>query len=94
MHQHAMYRYSGRTCTNMALCVLPNMSLEDALVASVRRARAEPETLAHEAAARYGYPAGFCLSSAPTPPSTGCLGITILSPNGISTTLVSKVTTV
>jgi chorismate dehydratase len=33
--------------------------LEDALVASVRRARAEPETLAHEAAARYGYPAGF-----------------------------------
>jgi chorismate dehydratase len=33
--------------------------LEDALVASVRRARAEPEMLAHEAAARYGYPAGF-----------------------------------
>jgi chorismate dehydratase len=33
--------------------------LEDALVASVRRARAEPETLAHEASARYGYPAGF-----------------------------------
>ena len=33
--------------------------LEDALVASVRRARAEPELLAHEASARYGYPAGF-----------------------------------
>jgi chorismate dehydratase len=33
--------------------------LEDALVASVRRAPAEPETLAHEAATRYGYPAGF-----------------------------------
>jgi chorismate dehydratase len=35
------------------------VELEDALVASVRRARAEPEVLAHEAAARYGYPAGF-----------------------------------
>src|SRR5215831_9860851 len=33
--------------------------LEDALVSSVRRARAEPEQLAREAAARYGYPAGF-----------------------------------
>jgi chorismate dehydratase len=33
--------------------------LEDALVASVRRARAEPERLAHEASERYGYPAGF-----------------------------------
>jgi chorismate dehydratase len=33
--------------------------LEDALVASVRLARAEPERLAHEASARYGYPAGF-----------------------------------
>ena len=33
--------------------------LEDALVASVRRARAEPELLAHEASARYGYPPGF-----------------------------------
>src|SRR5437762_2882450 len=33
--------------------------LEEALVASVRAARAEPETLAHEAAERYGYPAGF-----------------------------------
>ena len=33
--------------------------LEDALVASVRRARAEPETLAREASERYGYPAGF-----------------------------------
>jgi chorismate dehydratase len=33
--------------------------LEDALVASVRQARAEPEQLAHEAADRYGYPAGF-----------------------------------
>ena len=33
--------------------------LEEALVASVRRARAEPETLAYEASARYGYPAGF-----------------------------------
>jgi chorismate dehydratase len=33
--------------------------LEDALVASVRRARAEPEQLAQEASERYGYPAGF-----------------------------------
>jgi chorismate dehydratase len=33
--------------------------LEDALVASVRLARAEPERLAHEASKRYGYPAGF-----------------------------------
>ena len=33
--------------------------LETALVDSVRRARAEPETLAHEASERYGYPAGF-----------------------------------
>lgn len=33
--------------------------LEDALVSSVRLARAEPERLAHEAAERYGYPAGF-----------------------------------
>ena len=33
--------------------------LEDALVASVRLARAEPQQLAHEAADRYGYPAGF-----------------------------------
>ena len=33
--------------------------LEDALVASVRLARAEPVQLAHEASDRYGYPAGF-----------------------------------
>jgi chorismate dehydratase len=33
--------------------------LEEALVASVRRARAEPERLAFEASERYGYPAGF-----------------------------------
>jgi len=33
--------------------------LESALVDSVRRARAEPEILAHEASERYGYPAGF-----------------------------------
>ncbi len=33
--------------------------LQDALVASVRAARAEPETLAYEASERYGYPAGF-----------------------------------
>jgi chorismate dehydratase len=33
--------------------------LEEALVASVRRARAEPEQLAYESAERYGYPAGF-----------------------------------
>jgi chorismate dehydratase len=33
--------------------------LEDALVASVRVARAEPERLALEASERYGYPAGF-----------------------------------
>ena len=35
------------------------LELEEALVASLRAARAEPETLAYEAAARYGYPAGF-----------------------------------
>jgi len=33
--------------------------LEDALVSSVRLARAEPEQLAFEASQRYGYPAGF-----------------------------------
>jgi len=33
--------------------------LEDALVSSVRLARAEPEKLAFEAAERYGYPPGF-----------------------------------
>ena len=33
--------------------------LEDALVESVRAARAEPEQLAYESADRYGYPAGF-----------------------------------
>src|SRR6476646_4760241 len=33
--------------------------LEDALVSSVRLARAEPERLAFEASERYGYPAGF-----------------------------------
>src|SRR6059058_6672003 len=33
--------------------------LEDALVASVRLARAEPEQLAYDASERYGYPAGF-----------------------------------
>jgi chorismate dehydratase len=35
------------------------LELEDALVASVRRARAEPEVLAREASEQYGYPAGF-----------------------------------
>jgi chorismate dehydratase len=34
-------------------------ALEDALVASVRAARAEPEQLAYEASERYGYPPGF-----------------------------------
>src|SRR6476646_863002 len=33
--------------------------LEEALVSSVRAARAEPEQLAYESAERYGYPAGF-----------------------------------
>jgi chorismate dehydratase len=33
--------------------------LEDALVSSVRLARAEPQQLAYEASQRYGYPAGF-----------------------------------
>jgi len=38
----------------------PGLSeLEDALVASVRLARAEPERLAYEASERYGYPPGF-----------------------------------
>ena len=35
------------------------LDLEDALVRSVRAARAEPERLAYEASDRYGYPAGF-----------------------------------
>jgi chorismate dehydratase len=35
------------------------VELEEALVQSVRRARAEPELLAYEASERYGYPAGF-----------------------------------
>src|SRR6266540_1164129 len=40
--------------------VAPGMAaLEDALVASVRRARAEPEALAFASSERYGYPPGF-----------------------------------
>jgi chorismate dehydratase len=35
------------------------LELEDALVASVRAARAHPEELAYESAQRYGYPPGF-----------------------------------
>ncbi len=35
------------------------IDLEDALVASVRAARADPEQLAYESAERYGYPPGF-----------------------------------
>ena len=35
------------------------LELEDALVASVHAARADPELLAHESAERYDYPAGF-----------------------------------
>jgi chorismate dehydratase len=35
------------------------VELEEALVQSVRVARAEPEQLAYEASERYGYPAGF-----------------------------------
>jgi predicted solute-binding protein len=35
------------------------VELGDALFDSVRRARAEPENLALEASARYGYPPGF-----------------------------------
>ena len=35
------------------------LELQEALVASVRAARTEPETLAYEASERYGYPAGF-----------------------------------
>ena len=34
-------------------------ALEEALVASLRRARAEPERLAQEASVRYGYPPGY-----------------------------------
>src|SRR5881398_2068509 len=37
--------------------------LEDALVGSVRRARAEPEQLAFEASERYGYQIGWCSPS-------------------------------
>jgi predicted solute-binding protein len=35
------------------------VELQDALVASLRQAREDPETLAFEASERYGYPAGF-----------------------------------
>jgi predicted solute-binding protein len=35
------------------------VELEDALVASVRAARDDPETLAYESSELYGYPAGF-----------------------------------
>lgn len=35
------------------------LELEDALVSSVRLARAEPERLAYDSSERYGYPAGF-----------------------------------
>jgi chorismate dehydratase len=35
------------------------LDLQEALVNSVRAARAEPETLAYEASDRYGYPPGF-----------------------------------
>jgi chorismate dehydratase len=35
------------------------LDLQEALVNSVRAARAEPETLAYEASERYGYPPGF-----------------------------------
>jgi chorismate dehydratase len=35
------------------------LELQDALVASLRQARAEPETLAYESSERYGYPPGF-----------------------------------
>src|SRR3954468_13243397 len=35
------------------------LELEEALVESVRAARADPATLAHEASALYGYPPGF-----------------------------------
>jgi len=35
------------------------VELEDALVASVRAAREQPEQLAYESSERYGYPAGF-----------------------------------
>jgi predicted solute-binding protein len=35
------------------------LDLQDALVASVRLARSEPEVLAFEASERYGYPPGF-----------------------------------
>jgi chorismate dehydratase len=35
------------------------LDLQESLVASVRAARTDPETLAYEASARYGYPAGF-----------------------------------
>jgi chorismate dehydratase len=40
-------------------CAPGLLELEDALVASVRLARAEPERLAREASERYGYPPGF-----------------------------------
>jgi predicted solute-binding protein len=35
------------------------LDLQDALVASLRQARAQPETLAYESSERYGYPPGF-----------------------------------
>jgi predicted solute-binding protein len=35
------------------------LELQEALVASVRAARSDPETLAFESSERYGYPPGF-----------------------------------
>jgi chorismate dehydratase len=35
------------------------LEFEDALLAAHRRARSDPEALAREASARYGYPPGF-----------------------------------
>jgi chorismate dehydratase len=59
--------WAGRTGLPMVFAVWATtdpppagvVGLEGALVDSVRRARAEPEQLAREAAERYGYPAGF-----------------------------------
>jgi chorismate dehydratase len=59
--------WTGRTGLPMVFAVWATadpppaglVELERALADSVRRARAEPEQLAREAAERYGYPAGF-----------------------------------
>ncbi len=52
-------RWSSRSGRRPSRRIPSWRELEDALVASLRAARAEPERLAFDSAERYGYPAGF-----------------------------------